>query len=211
MRIPEAMRAQMRTDRESGMTLTQLVGKYGRSKSTVSMTVRGCDTSKVVCAAPGKKVVSVVVSKERPNLSKVDIGEASRQMICARLMFNEVKVFRPMTKDTSTDLLVMKEDGTVLKCQCKYVYPSGNGRHIMNLFASRKNKQSNRVVKHRYSLQEVDFFLGYCADNDGVYVIPNSDTTGTSSLAFWVLRSSMGSNGKGIDTSQYLNRFDLLK
>jgi hypothetical protein len=208
-RIPEATRTQMRADRESGMTLTELVKKYERSKSTVFLTVRGCDTSKVAWTV--RRKTEDVLPKLRPSLSKTDIGEAARQMICARLMLNGVTVFRPMTEDTPIDLLVMKNDGGVLRCQCKYIFPIGDGKHVMSLFAVRKNGPKDKAVKHRYSLEEVNFFLGYCFDNDGVYVIPNTETKGVNQLAFWVLRDSAGSCGHGLDTKRFLNAFDLLK
>jgi len=87
-RVTDEVRKQIRRDREQeGMTLYQLVDKYGRSKSTIAGIIKGCDTSNVKRAAPGRKVVSATEPMERPNLSKVDLGEAARQMICARLMF----------------------------------------------------------------------------------------------------------------------------
>jgi hypothetical protein len=208
-RISEDIRLQMREDRESGMTLTQLIKKYKRSKSTVSWTVRGCDTSKVVWAT--RKKIEDVMPKTRPSLSKTDIGEAARQMICARLMLNGVTVFRPMTEDTPTDLLIMRRNGEVLKCQCKYIFPTATGKHNMSLFSIRKNGPTDKAVRHRYTLDEVDCFLGYCFDNDGVYVIPNAVTEGVQQLAFWVLRKSEGSCGKGLDTDKFLNKFDCLK
>jgi hypothetical protein len=54
--------------------------------------IRGCDTSKLVRAAPGRRIVYEVESKERPDLSKTDLGEASRQMICARLMLLKLTI-----------------------------------------------------------------------------------------------------------------------
>lgn len=208
-RIPEDMRIQMRADRELGMTLTQLAKKYGRSRSTVYSTVSGCDTSNVSWTV-GRRTEDVT-PKDRPLLSKTDIGEAARQMICARLMLNGVVVFRPMTEDTPTDLLIMKSSGEVLKCQCKYIFPTGKGSHTMSLFSVRKNGPNDKAVRHRYTLEEVDCFLGYCFDNDGVYVIPNAITEGVQQLAFWVLRKSGGSCGKGLDTIQFLNNFEFLK
>ena len=81
----------------------------------------------------------------------------------------------------------------------------------MSLFSVRKNGPADKAVKHRYTLKEVDCFLGYCFDNDGVYVIPNAATEGVQQLAFWVLRRSCGSCGKGLDTVQFLNNFDYLQ
>lgn len=210
-RITELTKEEIRRDREQdGMTLYQLVAKYGISKSTVAGIIKGCDNTRVLKASPSRRVVEDVIPKDRPNLSKVNLGEAARQMICGRLMLNGVNVFKPIAEDTTIDLLVLRSDGSVLKCQCKYIFPEKNGRHIMSLCASRGN-HARRVVKHRYKHEEVDVFTGFASENDGVYVIPNKDTNGVNSLGFWIMRKPHGTNGGGIDTAIYLNRFDLLK
>jgi hypothetical protein len=134
-------------------------------------------------------------------------------MICARLMLNEVKVFRPMTEDTPTDLLVLKRDGTVSKCQCKYIFPERSGCHLMPLCSIRKSGANRKAVKHIYTAEEVDFFLGYCQDNDTVYVIPYSAAGGRNGLRFWILRDCLGSNGNEkdrFDEKEWRGRFDLL-
>jgi hypothetical protein len=172
--------------------------------------IQGCDSSRVVRASPTRTVVKDVSPKDRPQLSKVNLGEAARQMICGRLMLNGVNVFRPLAEDTTIDLLVLRKDGGVLKCQCKYIYPAKSGKHVMSLYASRGN-HSRMVVKHRYQKEEVDVFIGYAGENDGVYIIPNADTKGVKTLGFWIMRKNQGTNGGGIDTAVYLNRFDLLK
>ena len=148
----------------------------------------------------------------RPTLSKADLGEATRQMICARLMLAGVKVFRPMTEDTPIDLLVLLPSGKVLKCQCKYIYPRRVGSHCMNLYSIRKSGPNRKAVRHRYSSDEVDLFLGYCADNDGVYIIPFSVVGGRSELVFWITRSpDQKQQGRVFDSTGYLNAFHFLK
>ena len=210
-RIPIDVRQQMRDDREGGMTLTQLMTKYGKSRSTVSFTIKGCDDSKVMWAAPGKKIVKEVKSKSRPELSTTDIGEAARQMICARLMLNGVKVFRPMTEDTPVDLLILKENGDIARCQCKYMFPSLRGTHVLSCHSNVRGKNRG-IGKHVYTEKEVDYFLGYCLDNDGVYIVPRSVTGGRHDCHFWILRSPSGGNvGERIDEKQYKEAFDLLK
>lgn len=146
----------------------------------------------------------------RPNLSKADLGEATRQMICARLMLNSVKVFRPMTEDTPIDLLVLAGN-RVLKCQCKYIFPDARGAHTMNLYSVRKNGPGSKAVKHKYTVDEVDFFLGYCMANDGVYVYPFAACGGRSTLTIRIGDPAKGRNQHdGIDHSAYLNAFSLL-
>lgn len=213
MNINENIKVEIRKDREeNGTTLYELVKKYKLSKSSVFEIIRGCDNSNVKKASKTRTVVRKVEAMERPSLSKTDLGEASRQMICARLMLNGVKVFRPMTEDTPIDLLVLKGDGTVVKGQCKYIFPTKRGCHQMPLCSVRKNGANSKAVKHIYTETEVDFFFGYCCDNDTVYVIPFSEAIGRSELHFWILRKCVGSNGKFVfDEQQWRNRFDLLK
>ena len=150
--------------------------------------------------------------KDRPKLSKTDLGEAARQMICARLMINGIKVFMPMTEDTPTDLLVLKENGDVIKCQCKYIYPTRRGNHEMPLYATRKNGANRKSIRHVYSISEVDVFLGYCIDNDMVYVVPFEKARGKQRLIFWITRKSAGANDvKPFDPKAFENMFELLK
>ena len=210
-RIPEEVRKQMRIDRESGMTLTKLMEKYNRSRSTVFFVVGDCDSSKVQRAAPGKRIVDGILPMERPSLSKTDLGEAARQMICARLMLNGVKVFRPMTEDTPTDLLVLQKSGSVLKCQCKYVFPDKRGAHVLKCCSAGRGEERSHG-KHVYTEDEVDYLLGYCLDNDAVYVVPLNVTHGQSQVSLWILRRVCGDNGiKSFDGETYKNAFDLLK
>lgn len=211
MRIPDAVRLNMRSDRESGMTLTQLMGKYGRSRSTVSYAVRGCDTSMVMKAAPGKRIVPSVESKERPGLSTTDLGEAARQMICARMMIEGIKVFRPMTEDTPVDLLVLRKDGSIAKCQCKYLFPSVRGCHMLKCSSSGRGEERG-TGRHIYTEKEIDFFLGYCWDNDDVYVVPRSFTAGRQECALWILRGPLGrGNRESVDGEKFRRAFAGLK
>lgn len=203
----------VRSAREiEGLTLSQLQGRFpSLSRSTLYKYIKDCDSSKVVRAAPTRKVVSVVLPKERPPLSKSDIGEASRQMIAGRLMLNGIHVYRPLSEDTPIDLLVLTPEGRVIKCQCKYVHPAKNGSHQFSLYSVRKNGPGSKAILHKYTEDEVDFFLGYCLDNDAVYVIPYEAAAGRGQLTIWVLREPVGTNGKSFDASLYLNSFDLLK
>lgn len=136
------------------------------------------------------------VQKDRPSLSKGNLGEAARQIICARLMMAGYSVFRPMFEDTPIDLLVMTKDGSFKRCQCKYIWPRKNGSHAMSLITVRKNGVGFRAVRHRYTTEEVDFFLGYCLVNDSIYVIPNRDLIGREQLTFWITRTPTKNNAK---------------
>lgn len=194
------------------MTLYQLVEKYGHSKSSIFTIIKDCDDSNVKKASPSRRIVEETVFVDRPSLSKTDLGEASRQMICARLMLNGLSVFMPVTEDTPIDLLIVKKNGTVAKCQCKYIWPAkGKGNHSMSLCSIRKNGPNSTAVKHVYTKEEVDFFLGYCVDDDGVYVIPYECAEGRAQLNLWISRESLGNSGTTNNFASYKGRFDLLK
>jgi len=180
--------ALIREDREvRGHTITQIMETHKLSKGTAYKAIKTMDAGRVKKAAPTRVVVESVSPATRPALSKTDLGEASRQMIVARLMLNGIQVFRPMTEDTPVDLLVLAGN-RVLKCQCKYIFPCKTGNHLMSLYSVRKGGRTQKAKKHLYSGDEVDFFLGYCFDNDTVYVIPHGDCGGRHSLVFWILR-----------------------
>lgn len=147
----------------------------------------------------------------RPDLSKADLGEACRQMICAKLLIRGMKVFRPLTEDTPIDLVVLTDTGRFLKCQCKCIFRSkGQQSHTMNFFSVRKWGPNSKAVQHKYTSDEVDFFLGYCIDNDGVYVVPYSEVDGKKSASIWVTAKPFGKIQEP-PSSRWLNSFYSLK
>ena len=212
-KITDETKTLIQKDRETiGLSIYQLADKYKISKSSVSSIVKNCDDSMVKRASPSRTVAKETTPVRRPNLSKGDLGEAARQTICARLMFQGITVFRPMTEDTPTDLLILKRNGKVLKCQCKYIFPRGNGSHLMPLFTIRKNGPGSKAFQHFYSNEEVDIFLGYCLENDTVYVVPFEEAKGRKALYFWVLREPVGSNSKErFDFKRYASYYGILK
>jgi len=127
-------------------------------------------------------------------------------------MLAGVKVFRPMSEDTPIDLLVLSAVGRVFKCQCKYLYER-SGAHCMNLYSVRKNGPGDKARKHVYRADEVDFFLGYCVEDDGVYVVPYAETKGRSELLFWITRRPQGAHNqaRAFDCSKWRGAYDLLK
>ena len=149
---------------------------------------------------------------ERPPLSKADLGEACRQIISARLMFQGVKVFRPLGEDTPIDLLILTSDGRALKCQCKCIYKeSSKNNHSMKLCSVRKWGPSSKVVVHVYTASEVDVFLGYCPDNDTVYVIPYAEAKGRAAIQFWVTSERKNKHCGELEQSKWANNYSPLK
>ena len=148
----------------------------------------------------------------RPALSKSNLGEAARQIIAARMMLAGLSVFRPLSEDTAVDLLVLRPDGVALKCQCKIMYLARRDVHAMNLFTVRKWGPNAQAIKHRYGADEVDFFLGYVAETDAVFVFPFDVTRRfKTTLYAWILRQPTNHNGTPpFDAAPFKNAFDLL-
>src|SRR5262249_53540078 len=65
----------------------------------------------------------------------------------------------------------------------------------MPLCSDRKWGPNAKAVKHRYTREEVDFFLGYVAELDTVFVFPFDDTTQFKhQISVWLLRRPVGTN-----------------
>jgi len=186
--------------------------RHQLSRGTAYKAIADMDDSKVVRASPSRRVVAPVECPPRPPLSKANLGEAARQIIAARLMLAGLSVFRPLMEDTPVDLLVLRPDGVALKCQCKCMYTGRSGVHYMNLFTVRKWGPGAKAVRHVYTRDEVDFFLGYVTETDAVYVFPFDVTARfKSKLSTWLLREPTNHNGsQPFDASPFKSAFHLL-
>jgi hypothetical protein len=171
------------------------------------------DDSKVVRASPTRRVVQPVERPPRPPLSKANLGEAARQAIAFRMMLAGLTVFQPLGEDTPVDLLVLRRDGTALKCQCKAMFVDKAGGHRMPFCAVRKWGPNAKAVQHRYTRDEVDFFLGYSVETDTTYVFPFDDVKRfQSNVRIWILRPPMSRNARlPFDATPYRNAFHLLE
>ena len=112
--VSQRTKEKIKEARASGKSIYHIAEMFGVSHATVNKIVPG-RMKDILSRSPP------VVPAPRPELSKADLGEAARQVICAKLMFSGVSVFRPLTEDTPVDLLVLKADGSTAKCQCKYM------------------------------------------------------------------------------------------
>lgn len=213
LRLTPEVLSSIRVDREDhGLTLTEIAMKYELSSSTVQKAISEMDSSKVQKASPSRRVLPPTERPSRPSLSKGNLGEAGRQMIAARLMLAGLHVFRPLMEDTPVDLLVLRMDGQALKCQCKCFYVTQAGKHVMNLTSTRKWGPNSKAVKHRYTRDEVDFFLGYAIDTDVVYVFPFEAVSNLKdSVGIWLLREPVGKNNfEFLDPTPFANAFHLM-
>lgn len=203
----------IRVDREEhGFTLTMIMEKHGLRRSTAYSAIKGLDDSKVQRASPTRRVVQPLDIPPRPPISKANLGEAARQLIAGRMLLAGLDVFTPIGEDTPVDLLVLRRDGVALKCQCKTMFVTESGVHKMPLVTVRKWGPNAKAVHHRYTHDEVDFFLGYAVEVDAVFAFPFADTARFKSvLCVWLLRQPANRNQhERFDASPYKNAFHLL-
>ena len=209
---PEVLAA-IRVDREEhGFTITKIMERHGLPRATAYSAIADMDASKVTRASPNRRVVQPLDVPPRPPVSKANLGEAARQVIAGRMLLAGLDVFQPIGEDTPVDLLVLRADGVALKCQCKAMFVSERGVHVMPFVTVRKWGPNAKAIPHRYTREEVDFFLGYAVEVDTVFVLPFEATAHFKSrMTVWLLRQPMGNNGKQpFDVTPYANAFHLL-
>lgn len=87
------------------------------------------------------------------------------------------------------------------------------GVHVMPLCSVRKWGPKAKAIQHRYTRDEVDFFVGYAVELDLVFVIPFDDTARFKTyLSIWLLRQPVGKNQhQRFDATPYKNAFHLLR
>jgi hypothetical protein len=209
-KLTPEVREAIRLDREEhGFTLSKIMQKHGLPRTTAYAAIEGLDASKVQRASPTRRVVQPLDIPPRPPISKANLGEAARQVIAGRMLLAGLDVFQPIGEDTPVDLLVLRRDGVALKCQCKAMYIEKVGVDTMNLCTVRKWGPNAKAVQHRYTRDEVDFFLGYAVDVDAVFVFPFEAIAHLkTTVSIWLLRQPTARNGKApFDATPYRNAF----
>jgi hypothetical protein len=212
-RLTPAVREAIRVDREEhGFTLSKIMERHGLPRTTAYSAIAGLDASKVQRASPTRRVVQPLDIPPRPPLSKANLGEAARQLIAGRMLLAGLDVFLPIGEDTPVDLLVLRPDGAALKCQCKTMFVLDSGIHKMPLVTVRKWGPNAKVVQHRYTREEVDFFLGYAVEVDTVFVFPFEVAARfKTAMTVWLLREPVGNNQNArFDATPFRNAFHLL-
>jgi hypothetical protein len=93
------------------------------------------------------------------------------------------------------------------------MFVSKSGFHVMPLCTVRKWGPNAKAVVHRYTRDEVDFFLGYAVEVDTVFVFPFDATAHLkSTMTMWLLRQPANNNGTTrFDVAPYRNAFHLLQ
>ena len=82
----------------------------------------------------------------------------------------------------------------------------------MSLTATRKWGPNAKATTHRYTKEEVDFFIGYVVETETIYVIPFEAVAHLkSTLSAWFLRSPANKNGcDPIDVQPFKEAYHLM-
>lgn len=221
MHDPKVKLEAIRLRVEMHLGLQAIADSLGISKGTASLWLKDHPLSQelvhqrlVANGRSPKRPTPIVTVPRIQGVTTTDKGEAVRLITAGRLMLAGLEPFLPAKESTSTDILVLSE-GRALKCQCKLMWQAKSGVHIMNL-SSLRNIGVGRRHKTPYTSDEVDFFLGFCTVDDGLYVIPYSVAQPSGNarveLRLWIANQPAGRNQRGIfDAAPYRNAFHLLR
>jgi PD-(D/E)XK endonuclease len=102
----------------------------------------------------------------------VDIGQRTEAIILAALVRRGYRVLTPFGTNQRYDLAIDLGDG-FLRAQCK----TGRLRRGTIIFAVRSVRSNRRHTYLRTYENEVDLFLVYCPETDGIYAIPIEEAT----------------------------------
>jgi hypothetical protein len=102
----------------------------------------------------------------RPSSHPVDVGLRSEAAIVEALLRRGYSVSVPRGSNQRYDLIV--DVGRLLRVQCK----TGRLRGGAITFSTRSVRSNTRGARWRDYHGEVDYFLVFCPDTDGVYAIP---------------------------------------
>jgi hypothetical protein len=105
-----------------------------------------------------------------------DKGELSEAKVLSKLKERGFAVLTPFGDNQKYDL-VFDEDGDFNRVQVK-TGNMKNGSINFNCYTALSNTKENK--SKTYSKNEIDCFMVYCPDTDGVYKVPVEDIDGSS-------------------------------
>jgi hypothetical protein len=108
-------------------------------------------------------------SLPKPELTNhpVDVGHRAEAAILSALVQRGYRVLLPFGVNQRYDL-VLECEGRFLKAQCK----TGRLRDGVVRVSTQSIQSNTRRTRTRTYIGEVDLFIVYCADNEGIYVVP---------------------------------------
>jgi hypothetical protein len=116
---------------------------------------------------------SLLASPEKTS-HPVDVGLRSEGAILGRLVEQGYRVLVPFGTNQRYDL-VIEQDGRFLTAQCK----TGRMRNGAVEFRAQSTQCNMKRTQIRGYAGQVDLFIVFCPTNNGVYVIPAEEVTGT--------------------------------
>lgn len=105
----------------------------------------------------------------KPELTNhpVDVGHRAEAAILSALVQRGYRVLLPFGVNQRYDL-VLECEGRFLKVQCK----TGRLRDGVVRVSTQSIQSNTRGTRTRSYTGEVDLFIVYCTDNEGIYVVP---------------------------------------
>ena len=118
--------------------------------------------------------MSSTLSPPTASSHPVDIGLRSQATVLAAFVQRGYQVLLPFGVNQRFDFVLM-QDGEFLTAQCK----TGRLRGGAVEFNARSVQSNTKGTRFRGYEGEVDLFVVYCPDNEGVYVIPADEVPAT--------------------------------
>jgi hypothetical protein len=102
----------------------------------------------------------------------VDVGQRTEAIVLAALVRRGYRVLTPFGTNQRYDLAIDLGD-RFLRAQCK----TGRLRQGTIIFAARSVRSNTRRTFLRSYENDIDLFIVYCPETDGIYVIPIEEAT----------------------------------
>jgi PD-(D/E)XK endonuclease len=102
-----------------------------------------------------------------PSAHPVDVGLRTEAAILAELVRRGYRVLVPFGANQRYDL-VLDMDGQFIRAQCK----TGRLRKGVIIFSTRSIRANMNQVLFRNYVGEVELFLIYCPETQGIYAVP---------------------------------------
>jgi hypothetical protein len=151
-------------------------------------------------------LASALQQRSRYNtLDSLTKGTLNELAVVSALMERGFNVFRPLTINHKTDLVVL-HGRRLLRLQVKAsIYDSKTNRYRVPL----RSRAINKGIRTTYKNEDLDFFIITCPGVDELYVIPYSVGVKTEFANLYPARTKQ--QHVGVDFEQFRDRFDLLE
>ena len=115
-------------------------------------------------------ILDLLTKEPPPTKHPVDVGLRTEAVVTARLLSRGMKVLQPCGFNHRYDL-VLDIEGRFLRAQIK----TGRLREGVIRFKTCSVRSNTRKAIIRNYDDEIDLFLVYCRDTDGIYAVPTDE------------------------------------